>query len=552
MGEALVERHHDHASRGRGLGGSGVTARRRPPRKPSATRGPRNVRLGARRRGPRCPAPATPRGRRLPTAPDPVEILEEQAATRVPELVPIRYGRMLVLAVRLLPRRRRHHGLGPGRARRGPGIRVQACGDAHVSNFGLFASPERELLFDINDFDETLPGPWEWDVKRLAASLAIAGPQQRLHGQGARARSSCGRRAATGPRCASSPGMRNLDVWYAHLRRPGGSPRVAGQLDRRSLQGALEKRRGEGADQGQPAGLRQAHARRRRRAPDRQRPAADRARRGAALREVEAASCDDAAPPADPALPANPARRPPASCWRTSGSPHLARKVVGVGSVGTRAWIILLLGRDDEDPLFLQAKEAQASVLEPFVGKSQLRATTGSGWSRGSGSCRPPATSSWAGSASPGIDGVDARLLPAPVARLEGLVGPRGHGPARSWRVYGELCGWTLASAHARSGDRIAIASYLGGSDVVRPGDRVVRRGLRRPEREGPRGAHTGDRDREGPGHPGDLRVRAGQGYSRASMACASRSRSMKGSPLTSTATRLIVPPVNRKGASPG
>jgi len=302
-----------------------------------------------------------------PGRPDPVALLEEQTAERLPELVPIRYGRMstspfafyrgaaYVMASDLAPSPQ-------------TGIRVQLCGDAHLANFGAFASPERQLLFDLNDFDETLPGPWEWDVKRLAASVAIAG---RENGFDAACRTSMVRNLVAEYRQAirGFAKMKTLDVWYARtnvrdLQKIVRSQGSAGE--RRRLDKAIAKgRRRDSArafaklavsDNGE------AHIRA---DPPLIVPIADLVDRSGAVRlELGARRMLESYLGS---LPGD--RRRLLERFRYA---DLARKVVGVGSVGTRCWVILLLGRDSSDPLFLQAKEASRSVLERFVGKSEF------------------------------------------------------------------------------------------------------------------------------------------------------------------------------------
>jgi uncharacterized protein (DUF2252 family) len=390
--------------------------------------------------------------------PDPIGILEAQATSRVTELVPIRYGRMVsspfafyrgaaaIMASDLAATPR-------------SGIKVQTCGDAHVSNFGLFGSPERELVFDINDFDETLPGPWEWDVKRLAASLAIAG---RGNGFSVKRRREVVLRATAGYRTAMREfaGMRNLDVWYAHARVQEGLPRLRAMLDAKSLKEAerlVGKARTKDSMQ----------------AFDKLTHVVDGERRIIStpplVVPVEELFAEDVVKPLYESFHSLIRtyrrsllgdRRHLLESFRFS---HIARKVVGVGSVGTRAWILLMLGRDDQDPLFLQAKEAQASVLESFVGKSHYsqhgqRVVEGQrlmqaasdiflGWERFTGP-----------------DGVARDFYLRQLRDWKGSWAPEAMIP-EVMGVYGEMCGWTLARAHARSGDRIAISSYLGGSD---------------------------------------------------------------------------------------
>jgi uncharacterized protein (DUF2252 family) len=394
---------------------------------------------------------------------DPVDLLLDQARSRVPELVPIRHGRMASSPFAYF------RGAALGMAAdlsRTPdsGITVQACGDAHLLNLGLYASPERRLVFDVNDFDETLPGPWEWDVKRLAASLAIAG-RERGFSTRERARTvldSIGEYRLT---MRAFAGMRTLDVWYARLE--------ADEIVRR-LRAAAR-----GADQ-----------KRRVRAGERQ------IAKAATRTSLQAASklCQlvdgrlrfVSQPPVverlEDLLPDDQRHRLEdgltelVAGYSRSLLPELAqllgryqlvdlaRKVVGVGSVGTRCWLLLLIGRDLDDVLILQAKEAQPSVLELFhpasvfphsgqrvvVGQRLMQASSDIflGWQR-----------------TTGIDGKRRDFYVRQLRDGKGSFDITQAVPA-GLTAYGQLCGWTLARAHARSGDRIAIAAYLGSSDV--------------------------------------------------------------------------------------
>ncbi|HXY71550.1 MAG TPA: DUF2252 domain-containing protein [Actinomycetota bacterium] len=396
--------------------------------------------------------------------PDPVSLLEAQATTRVPDLVPIRYGRMLaspfafyrgaatIMASDLSDTPR-------------SGLIVQACGDAHVSNFGVFGSPERELLFDINDFDETLPGPWEWDVKRLAASLAIAG---RNNGFAAKERNQIVRDAVQNYRTAMTQfaAMGDLDVWYAHLRVQQGLPRIREMLDKKNLREAekiVDKARTRDSMQ----------------AFEKLTHVVDGERR--------IVSDPPLIVPIEELWPADQAsafqetvhrlirayrrtllgdRRHLLEGFRFS---HLARKVVGVGSVGTRAWIILMLGRDDQDPLFLQAKEAEASVLEAYVGKSRY-AQHGQRVVEGQRLMQAASDIFLGWERFTGLDGVSRDFYVRQLRDWKGSWAPEAMVP-QVMSVYGGMCGWTLARAHARSGDRIAIAAYLGKSDAF---DRAI------------------------------------------------------------------------------
>jgi uncharacterized protein (DUF2252 family) len=401
-----------------------------------------------------------------PGRPDPIGLLEEQAKSRLPELVPVRRGRMMVSPFTFyrgaaLPMASDLAGTPVS------GLAVQACGDAHLSNFGIFGSAERRLIFDVNDFDETLPGPWEWDVKRLAASLEVAA---RGNGFPARQRREIVTAAVARYRRAMRQfaGMTNLAVWYAHADMDQLRAQFETQLQPRQRKN-VEK------------GLAKARTR-------------DSMQEVAKLTRVvdgrpRIISDPPLLVPVDELLPKETDRTAMeeqfsgliAKYRRTLETDRrflleqfefcdMARKVVGVGSVGTRCWIVLMLGRDDSDPLFLQVKEAEASVLSRFVGASKFanqgqRVVAGQrlmqassdiflGWQR----------------VEAGLDGRSRDFYVRQLrdwkfsVDIENIL-------AAGMRLYGELCGWTLARAHARSGDRIAIAAYLGGSDVF---DRAI------------------------------------------------------------------------------
>ena len=255
--------------------------------------------------------------------------------------------------------------------RRDTDLDVQLCGDAHLSNFGVFAAPDRRLIFDINDFDETHPGPFEWDVKRLAASFAIGGRDLGFKERDRRAAVAAAAREYRRGDAGGSPPMRTIDVWYERLGVEA-LEQYRSQVSKKPRQ-EFDKARRESREQEQPAGVREAHAFGRRRAAHHQRPAADHARRGV-LRGATASEGDlEALDGAPGGSTGGRLTATSATSWRATGTCTLARKVVGVGSVGTRAWIVLLLGRDAGDPLFLQVKEAEASVLEGFAGKSRFR-----------------------------------------------------------------------------------------------------------------------------------------------------------------------------------
>ena len=395
---------------------------------------------------------------------DPVELLESQAVTRVPELVPIRYGRMLVSPFTF------YRGAALVMAADlagGPrsGITTQLCGDAHLMNFGVFGSPERRLVFGINDFDETFPGPWEWDVKRLAASFAIAG---RDNGYAAKERKTVLLSLLGAYRQAMREfaGMTNLGVWYSRLDVDTELPQLQAQFDR-----ATRKR--------SEANMAKARTRDSMQAFDKLTHVVDGQRRiisdppliqpveelvegieydqltnwiRAVLRGYRRTLQSD--------------RRELLEAFRFA---DMARKVVGVGSVGTRAWIILMFGRDDNDPLFLQAKEAQASVLEEFVGASR-HASPGARVVHGQHLMQETSDIFLGYEHVQGFDGVERDFYIRQLRDWKGSALVELMNPA-TLAVYGRFCGSTLARAHARSGDRIAIASYLGAGDTF---DRAV------------------------------------------------------------------------------
>ncbi|MFD8025195.1 DUF2252 domain-containing protein [Streptomyces lavendulae] len=390
---------------------------------------------------------------------DPLRILEAQSAARVPELVPIRYGRMTESPFRFY---RGAAAIMASDLAGSPdsGITAQLCGDAHLLNFRLLASPERELMFDINDFDETLPGPWEWDVKRLSASFVIAA---RANGFDDAERARVVSAAVRSYREAMTrfAGMSNLDVWYTKVDAAGLKALITDQLrkeGRRKLDRALAKARSRDTLQVFDKLTRVVDGHRRIAAdppllvpiadllPDAERSALERQFR--ALIEQYAVT-----------LPSD--RRHLLADYHLA---DVARKVVGVGSVGTRCWIFLLLGRDGGDPLFLQAKEADESVLAEHLGASLYR---NQGERVVAGQRLMQATSDiflgWQR-----VDGFDGRRRDFYVRQLrdwKGIAMPETMTPAQL-EAFGGVCGHTLARAHARSGDRIAIAAYLGGGDA--------------------------------------------------------------------------------------
>ena len=389
---------------------------------------------------------------------DPIDLLEAQAKTRVPELVPIRYGRMLVSPFTFYRGAAKIMAADLAGTPRS-GLTVQCCGDAHLSNFGVFASPERRLVFDINDFDETLPGPWEWDVKRLAVSMLVAA---RYNGYSVaeQDRIVLGTVAEYRNAMREFAGMPNLAVWYSRMEveplieryRTQFKPRMVKRTER-----TLAKARTRDSMSAFSKLTQQVNG---------------------------TAEIVDQSPLIVPlrVLAAGEQHEELLEWLRDLlrlysqtfdhdrrillEQYHLtdfARKVVGVGSVGTRAWIGLFFGRDSGDPLFLQMKEAEASVLEAYAGRSEFKSH---GQRVVTGQRLMQATSDiflgWV-HVKAGLDGVARDFYGRQLkdwkgsAEIEQMV-PQG------MTAYGRLCGWTLARAHARSGDRIAIASYLGGS----------------------------------------------------------------------------------------
>ncbi len=388
---------------------------------------------------------------------DPIDLLESQAASRIADLLPVRYGRMLPSRFAFF---RGAALLMASDLASAPdtGLTAQLCGDAHVSNFGLYASPERNLVFDVNDFDETLPGPWEWDVKRLVASIAIVAQE---NGFGHEERDGVVRSCAHAyrDRMRTLATMRELDVWYERtviddavevgvdhtyaqaIRRTAAKARTRDSLEELSkLTRVVDGRRTLASD------------------PPLLVPIDDLVGEAQARRYEQHLSVlfDEYRQSLDPS------RRQLMSRFRFVGG---ARKVVGVGSVGTRAWVVLLLGRDDDDPLLMQVKEAEPSVFERYLG-----------------AC------GFANAAERVVQG--ERLMQASSDILLGwlhCVGPDDHEgdyyvrQLRDWKQsarletmdarlladYGRSCAHVLARAHARTGDRIAIAGYLGSGDAA-------------------------------------------------------------------------------------
>ena len=393
-----------------------------------------------------------------PSRANPVDLLEEQAKTRVADLVPIRYGRMLVSPFTFFRGAAYLMAADLARAPR-TNLHAQLCGDAHLSNFGAFAAPDRRLVFSINDFDETLPGPFEWDVKRLAASFAVAG---RDRGFSDKQRSAVNLAVGRAYRraMATFAGMRSLDLWYVRtdvveLAALWSSRATSEQRKRfeRNLAKAQSKDSlkafsklteivdGEPRIVGDPPVI----------VPIEDIAGAERAHEleefmRAVLRSYRRTLAGD--------------RRKLLERFRVV---HAARKVVGVGSVGTRAWIILLLGRDGDDPLFLQAKEAEASVLQPFLGKSEF-SNHGQRVVEGQRLTQAASDIMLGWIRTEGLDGLKRdfyvrQLWDAKGSALIEFM------DTSSMTAYAKICAAELARAHARSGDAVAIASYLGNSE---------------------------------------------------------------------------------------
>ena len=389
---------------------------------------------------------------------DPVGLLLGQAKTRVPELVPVRHGRMLVSPFTF------YRGAALPMAADlattpASGLRVQLCGDAHLSNFGAFASPERNLVFDVNDFDETLPGPFEWDVKRLAASLTVAG---RDNGFPAKACRKITLAAGEGYRTAmrAFAGQTFLDVWYTHVDIEPVIAELKSQVKAKRFKEAQKL-------------LAKAHTSDTMKAVGKLTTVVDGQRRIISdpplIVPVEEIFADVQAGAIYQLLHTvlGKYRRTLQSDRRhlleQFTMVQVARKVVGVGSVGTRAYVLLMDALDGVEPLFLQAKEAQPSVLAEYAGRSQYanqgeRAVAGQHLMQ----AESDIFLGWTRVANP-LDKVDRDFYVRQLKDWKFSV-PIEQMLPKGLEMYARLCGSTLARAHARSGDRIALAAYLGGS----------------------------------------------------------------------------------------
>ncbi|AWK71768.1 hypothetical protein CBI38_09360 [Rhodococcus oxybenzonivorans] len=389
---------------------------------------------------------------------DPVSLLEKQAAGRVPDLVPLRYGRMAATAFTFY---RGAAAIMADDLSRAPttGLRTQLCGDAHLSNFGIFATPERRLAFDVNDFDETHPGPFDWDVKRLVASLAVAADE---NGFSAKKRRKITRACAAEYRetMTRQAQLGNLAVWYSHIEAAAGITELRDELD------SAEKKRARSV-------LKKARRRDSVQALSKLTTVVDGTRRIISTPPLVVPIEELYAGEDLESLYRDTQRRLDAYAQTLQKDRRLlydqfhmvqiARKVVGVGSVGTRTWIILMLGADDADPLFLQVKEAKRSVLSDYV-ECPSFATEGErvvygqrlmqqasdiflGWERGAD-----------------LEGVEHDFYVRQLRDGKGSALIESQTPT-VMTLYGRMCARALAYAHARGGDRIAVAAYLGDGD---------------------------------------------------------------------------------------
>ena len=394
---------------------------------------------------------------------DPVEILERQDKTRVQELVPIRHGRMAASAFTFY---RGAAAIMAADLAAGPdsGLRVQLCGDAHLSNFGVFAAPDRRLIFDINDFDETHPGPFEWDVKRLAASFAIGGRNLGFSESERRAvvTEAAGEYRREMRRLAPKG---TLEVWYERMDADV-IERYRSQVSHKTAK-RVEKQRAKAESKNSVrafARLTQSD--------------------GGEVRIVSDPPLIVPIEEVFESVDANAIEKrllEVFSAYRQTLDRdvrqlveryhyvHAAHKVVGVGSVGTRAWILLLLGRDSQDPLFLQAKEAQSSVLEPFTGAGPFK-QQGRRVVEGQRLMQAASDIFLGWTTAKGVDDKERDFYVRQLWDGKGSAEIERMTPT-TMGLYARLCGWTLARAHARSGDRIAIAAYLGKGEAF---DRAI------------------------------------------------------------------------------
>jgi uncharacterized protein (DUF2252 family) len=432
--------------------------------------------------------------------PDPVALLEEQNVTREPDLVPVRHGRMMVSPFTFYRGAAKIMAADLA-ATPVAGLGAQLCGDAHLSNFGLFASPERKLLFDLNDFDETLPGPFEYDVKRMAASFMIAARNNGFSKKDARAATATSVTAYREAMAAFAQ-MPTMDIWYAHMDEDELMSGVRAAVAEAATQEKAAKKQGKTDKKGKAPKQAAKAAKRTEKADRQQEELAKLAQKRAEKTAAKAHTRDslqalsklgELADGRYRIVSQPPIIVPARDLAATYGlSPDevmpvihdrfrayratlqddrrqllerfhivdIARKVVGVGSVGTRAFIVLLQGRDERDPLFLQIKEATASVLEAYLPKSRHRQH---GERVVQGQRMMQAASDIFLGWTKGMD-VNRHFYWRQLRDMKGSAVVEAMTPlGLAW--YGRVCGWTLARAHARSGDPVAIAEYLGGGD---------------------------------------------------------------------------------------
>jgi uncharacterized protein (DUF2252 family) len=433
--------------------------------------------------------------------PDPVGLLEQQDRTREPDLVPVRHGRMMVSpftfyrgAARIMAVDLKDTPVA--------GLRVQLCGDAHLSNFGMFASPERRLMFDLNDFDETLPGPFEYDVKRMAASFLIAGRNNGFTKADARA-AAMASVAAYREAMADFAQMPTMDVWYAHFDEDRFRQTIQDALQAETS-AAVKNEKGKGKEKGKDKDKdKKAKAVKKEQKDPKQAKVAKEAAQRAEKNLAKAHTRDSLQALSKLAEQVDgqyrivsqpPVLVPARDLAATYGlAPDdvvsvlhhrfrayratlpddrrkllerfeivdAARKVVGVGSVGTRAFIVLLQGRDSQDPLFLQIKEATASVLEASLPRSRYRQH---GERVVQGQRMMQAASDIFLGWTKGLD-TSRHFYWRQLRDMKGSALVELMAPA-TLRYYAQMCGWTLARAHARSGDPIVMAAYLGRDDA--------------------------------------------------------------------------------------
>jgi uncharacterized protein (DUF2252 family) len=413
--------------------------------------------------------------------PDPVALLEEQNLTREPDLVPVRHGRMMVSPFTFY---RGAAKIMAADLKDTPtaGLNAQLCGDAHLSNFGVFASPERTLLFDLNDFDETLPGPFEYDVKRMAASFTIAARNNGFSKADALAVTAASVTAYREAMAAFAD-MRTMDIWYAHMDEGELRAAVRGMVagaakEEKGTKAKGKKEKGakkeaKTAEKTAEKSARKAHTRDSLQALSKLGELVDGQYRIVSQPPIVVPARDLAATYDLSAAEADHAIREQFRAYRATLQPDrrqllerfeivdMARKVVGVGSVGTRAFIVLLQGRDANDPLFLQIKEATASVLEGYLPKSGFRQH---GERVVQGQRMMQAASDIYLGWTIGLD-KSRHFYWRQLRDMKGSALVETMRPL-ALTLYARTCGWTLARAHARSGDPVAIAEYLGGSDA--------------------------------------------------------------------------------------